>query len=171
MDFWRAWVHTMRFEGGGKVHETPGDPGGVTKWGIAQTHHPEVQVAFLSAMEAMDIARDEYWEPLRADELPPALRWDVFDFAFNAGTRTSARTLQMAINICHSAKTGEYDELLRVDGVLGPVTVHFAQQYPAERIRRVFRAYRSEHYIMLAETGRAQFIEGWLKRAQGEHDG
>lgn len=165
MTFEQAFDLTMKWEGGPILHEVPGDPGGLTKWGVSKRAYPHLDIAGLSKVEAMEIAEDDYWQPVGGYELPADLRWHVFDFAFNAGVGTSVRTLQRAVNLCRQAH-GRSD-FLTEDGVFGPKTEAAVDEQRPERLVRVFKAYRVEHYITLAETGRAKFIHGWLRRAEG----
>jgi lysozyme family protein len=117
----------------------------------------------------MRIARDHYWHTSGADRAPEPLRWDLFDFAFNAGSVASVRSMQRAVNLCKQSR-GQFD-LLTTDGVFGPATLYALDDEDPERLLRVFRAYRRKHYLSLAESGKARFIHGWLKRVDGEWNG
>jgi lysozyme family protein len=155
----------MDFEGGGIVHQVPGDPGGKTKWGVSQRAYPAVNIDDLTRGQAIHIFKTDYWDRVRADDLPPRLRWDVVDFAFNAGVGTAGRVLQQSLNLCiSSAGSGDY---LKVDGKIGPATLFQVDDHPSDRLQRIFRAYRARHYLDLAHAGRAKFIHGWLKRVEG----
>ena len=174
MTFEDAWHLTMSWEGGDRVHEIPGDPGGLTKYGISQRAHPDVDIANLDAAGARRITKDEYWTPLRIHQLPWELRWQVFDMAFNAGVDRSARLLQQAINLCEVSQGTPYRQIIVVDGKIGPRTVAVARDMPhPDRVARVFKAYRTNHYLRLAtnRTKSARFIHGWLRRAEGEYNG
>ena len=170
MKFLDAFIVTQSWEGGSKVHTVPGDPGGTTKWGISQRAYPGVDIANLTFYEAAQIASRDYWRKLACDQLPHTFNWDVFDFGFNAGAKRSAEILQQALNICVLAEDQD-GLLLSVDGQVGPKTIATSKAFPADRVRRIFRAYRADHYMALAETGRAQFIHGWLKRVEGGFNG
>jgi lysozyme family protein len=169
VDFTDAWVKTMTWEGGSTLHEVEGDPGGATRWGISQRAHPDVDVPTLSMREAMDIARTLYWGPVHAEQLDPDLRWHVFDTAFNAGVKQAGILLQRSINLCRQAK-GQ-TTFLKEDGIVGPATLTAVSLHDGAKLARVFRAYRVEHYLTLAEIRSPQFIHGWLRRAEGEHNG
>jgi lysozyme family protein len=65
---------------------------------------------------------------------------------------------------------GSVDFILE-DGVIGPVTVQAAEALDSIKLLRVFRAYRADHYLQLAEFGQAKFIHGWLRRAGGDRNG
>ena len=48
VDFDEAVTRTLEFEGGGKLHNNPGDRGGLTKWGISQNAFPGLDIANLT---------------------------------------------------------------------------------------------------------------------------
>ena len=165
MNFSEAFQKTVfDWEGGDRLHNVPGDPGGLTKYGISQRAYPALRIASLTESAAKDIYHGDYWRPLRVGELPDALRWDVFDFGVNAGLRRSAVALQRAINHCRGARG--YPEIA-TDGQIGPRTISAAQGLPALRLLRVFRAVRTQHYMILADRGMEKFLEGWLDRVDG----
>lgn len=151
------------------LHEVEGDPGGATKFGISQRAHPDVDVPNLEAWEAMDIARTDYWAPVHAEHLHPDLRWHVFDTAFNAGVKQAGILLQRSVNLCRQAK-GQ-TTFLKEDGIVGTRTLHAVGLLDGAKLARVFRAYRAEHYLTLAEIRSPQFIHGWLRRAEGDYNG
>ena len=85
----------MRFvlgQEGGEVNHRE-DPGGYTKWGIAQAFNPQVNVATMTLDQAKRIYREKYWEVIAGDKLPWPLAVTVFDMAVNAGTGTALRLL------------------------------------------------------------------------------
>lgn len=168
MDFDEAFEKTLSWEGGARLHRVEGDPGGTTKYGISQRAYPDLDIPSLTFAKAGLYARRDYWFPVRADQLPPELRWDVFDTAFNAGTRKAGKLLQRSINMCRQAQglVGPGAFIVE-DGQIGPQTLQAIEGLDPVRLRRVYRAYRADHYLALAELGRAKFIHGWLRRAEG----
>jgi lysozyme family protein len=157
----------MEYEGGSNIHEVPGDPGGLTKWGVSQRAYPHLNIPHITRTRALEIFTNDYWTPVRAESLPENLRLPVADFAFNAGVGLATRKLQQAVNLCKQAHRRR--DLLEVDGQLGPITMGSLDDYPPERLALVFLAYRIDHYMKLAEAGRSKFIYGWLKRASEIH--
>lgn len=166
MQFDEAWNLTMTWEGGDRLHRVPGDPGGLTKYGISARAYPDEDIAGLTAERAKMFAHRHYWARLRASYLPAELRWHVFDMGFNAGVAASARMLQQSVNLCREARGAH--TYIRVDGQIGPKTLAAVAEFPPDRLARVFKAYRISHYLRLADAGRARFIHGWLRRAEGE---
>ena len=165
MNFNEAFHKTVfEWEGGDRLHEVPGDPGGLTKYGISQRAHPNVNVRNLNETDAKAIYRVKYWNRLWVDNLPDELRWDVFDHGVNAGQGSAALTLQRAINMCQLVRGRPR---ISEDGQIGPQTTLTATGLPPLRLLRVFRALRTERYLMLARGGMEKFIEGWLDRVDG----
>jgi hypothetical protein len=83
-NFEKAVEFTLQFEGeGGEA--SPGDPGGLTKWGISQRSHPNLDIANLTREQAIEIYRTEYWDRLRCDRLPARFDVAMFDTAVNVG--------------------------------------------------------------------------------------
>ena len=81
-DDYFEWL--MRWEGEA-YEDDPDDPGGRTKYGIDQRSHPNVDIRNLTRDQAKAIYRRDYWDAVKADELPPGLRLVVVDIAVNNG--------------------------------------------------------------------------------------
>ena len=169
VDFNEAFDLTLSWEGGGRLHRHPSDPGGDTRFGLSQRSYPNLDLRALTEEDAAEIAHRDFWMPVRADLLPDPLRWPVFDMAFNAGPGTSGKLLQRSVNLCRQAQGRE--TFLKEDGVVGPKTLAAVGEHDALRLARVFKAYRIEHYLTVAETRSPMFIHGWLRRAEGERNG
>lgn len=112
MDFEQAFEKLIGHEGGYSNHAS--DPGGATKYGVTQAvarangYTGDMRDFTLAASKA--IYRRQYWDSVRADELPEAVRFDVFDGAVNSGVGQSIRWLQRASGA-------------EADGLLGPATL------------------------------------------------
>lgn len=159
--FLRAWDFTMKWEGGGKLHTVPGDPGGTTKWGIAQRYHPDVDIKNLTEAQAQEIARQEYWDKCRCDDLPFPLDILVWDAAFNMGTARAGEFLQLSL------KTFGGD--VQVDGIIGPKTLESLKwRYPDhyEAFPRHFMLHRLRFYNrrISQSSSQTKFIAGWMNR-------
>lgn len=159
-NFDRAWKITMKFEGGGKLHTVPGDPGGTTKYGIAQRYNPDVDVPNLTEAQARAIARREYWDKCQCDDLPYPLDILVFDAAFNMGTARAGKFLQLSLV--------EFGSDLKVDGAIGPITVSVVKAFKLEdeAIMRHFMLHRLRFYNRRISEAPSQtkFIAGWMNR-------
>lgn len=159
--FQKAWKFTMKWEGGGRVHTVSGDPGGTTKWGIAQRYHPNVDVANLTEAEAQEIARRAYWDTCRCDDLPYPLDILVWDAAFNMGVSRAGKFLQYSLNW--------FGATLKVDGDIGPKTLEAVTwQYHEglDMVTRQFMLHRLRFYNRRISEAPSQtkFIAGWMNR-------
>jgi len=131
----------------------PQDPGGETMWGctarVARAH------GYTDAMR--DLPRDtvkgwyltDYWRPARCDDLPDAMRFDMFDAAVNEGVHEAVVMLQRAVGA-------------KPDGAFGPATLASVLALPAGRERDFFNAGRLEFYTDLA--GWDHDGKGWTRR-------
>lgn len=156
----------MRYEGGGRTHKVAGDPGGTTKWGIAQRYHPDIDVTELTEIQARDIARKEYWDTCRCDDLPFPMDILVWDAAFNMGVARAGKFLQKSYNSIHRT-VPKYQ--LKVDGIIGPETIKAIYNRPEwdNSIIREFQLHRINFYRQRTNdnTSQTKFLRGWLNRS------
>jgi len=84
----------------------------------------------------------------------------AFDFSVNAGSGTSVKTLQKAVNALGGALT--------VDGGWGPMTLAAANAANSSALVQAFIAARVAHYeaIVAANPADSIYLKGWLTRAQ-----
>lgn len=132
MNFDQAYDRLMGHEGGYANH--PDDPGGETMWGVtarvARAAGYTGPMRDLPRETAKAIYRAQYWAPVKADQLPAAVRFDVFDGAVNSGVKQSVKWLQEAAGATP-------------DGAIGPLTLAAAMaagpalsaRYNAARLR------------------------------------
>jgi lysozyme family protein len=99
----------LRHEGESVLH----DSDGITKFGICSRFYPTLNIEALTRDEASGILLRDYWP----DSIPYPLDLIVFDASVNCGKFRSTLWLQSAIN---GYLPRNY---IRVDGVLGPLTV------------------------------------------------
>jgi lysozyme family protein len=152
--FDRAMDFVLRWEGGYVNH--PNDPGGETKYGIAQKSHPDVDIKNLTVLGAEKIYREEYWNEIRGDELPDAVAVAVMDYAVNSGVTRASRALQ---DLVHA----------EVDGQIGPLTikqVKIATDNLGEKaIAQKVVMQRSDFLCgLLSNPDMAVFMKGWMRR-------
>lgn len=103
---------------------------------------------------ARDIARVNYWDKLKLNQvLSQELANNVMDFGFNAGTGTSAKTLQSVLN--------DNGNSLVIDGAIGPQTIAAANNTPAAKVHNDFTDQREKYYRSL---NKPEFLQGWLNR-------
>ena len=120
----------LEHEGGYSDH--PRDKGGKTRYGItekvARANGYEGQMHALPIETAKDIYRREYWDRIKADQLPEKLRFHVFDCAVNSGVVMAIRILQRA---------GGVDD----DGIIGKNTLNAAKTVTPVQYTALRRAY------------------------------
>lgn len=133
--------------------DTPGDAGGVTKFGIAQNSHADLSVKDLTLNQAIQIYYDSYWIQAHCDKLPYPAVICYFDACVNNGIARGAKLLQHAVNVT-------------ADGAIGPGTLAaVAAADPTQLINNISAA-RAAFYnaIVAAHPEDAKFLNGWLIR-------
>lgn len=119
-NFERSLAAVLKHEGGKVDH--PQDPGGRTNMGVTQRVYDGYRqrrklakrdVYQISMDEVRAIYRQQYWDVIKGDQLPPGIDFVVFDGAVNSGPSQSVKWLQRALNKPN----------VKVDGVIGNVTL------------------------------------------------
>ena len=117
MNISRALTLLLEHEGGYSDH--PRDKGGKTRYGItekvARDHGYEGDMKDFPWSTAEFIYRVDYWDKIRADQLPAGLRFHVFDCAVNSGSARAIRILQKCAGV-------------ESDGIIGKLTIAAAQK-------------------------------------------
>lgn len=147
MIFIQAVNLILSYEGGYVNHSH--DPGGATNYGISQRAYPELDIENLTREGAMKIYLKDYWLKVRADKLPQDLRLMVFDCAVNQGVSTARKTLQKVLGV-------------KVDGIIGPITLKAAETTPTVLTIDKFAMERLKLYTGLRTW--EHFGKGWSKR-------
>ena len=151
MNFDQAFATLLKHEGGFSDHAA--DPGGKTRFGITEAVAREVgyrgDMRELPLDLAKRIYKDRYWDAVRAEELPEAIRYVVFDAAVNSGPRQAIGWLQRAVGV-------------RDDGVIGPITLSAVRATdPQALLRRILSA--RLRFMTDLPTWPA-FGRGWARR-------
>lgn len=151
MNFERAFEKLMGHEGGFVDH--PKDPGGATRYGITQrvarANGYEGDMRNLPLSEAKRIARKNYWDAVRADDMPDAVRFDLFDSAYNSSPEQAIKWLQRS--------AGAND-----DGKLGPKTLLAARIADPHLRSKRFNGHRL-NFLADRKTW-DHFGRGWARR-------
>ena len=124
------------------------DPGGETKFGISKRSYPALNIASLTREMAKAIYLKDFWLPL-GEDAHPAIKYQAFDFAVNAGIQTAIRKLQQAIGVAD-------------DGNFGPVSRAAMSSMPASAVLFLYNAKRIEFYASLSTF--STFGKGWVRR-------
>lgn len=151
MDFDTAFNTLLKHEGGFSDH--PSDPGGKTRYGITEAVAREAgyrgDMRELPIDLAKRIYKTRYWDAVRADELPEAVRYAVFDAAVNSGPRQAILWLQRAVGV-------------KDDGIIGPQTLAAVRAADPERLLRRILAQRLR--FMTGLPNWPTFGRGWARR-------
>lgn len=151
MNFDTAFDKLLGHEKGYSDH--PDDSGGKTMYGVteavARATGYKGDMRDLPVELAKTIARRSYWDPVRADMVPDAVRFDVFDAAYNSGPVQAVKWLQRAVYTLP-------------DGVFGPRTLMGLQTYDPQAIAARFNGHRLD---TLNDLGNWKtFSRGWAQR-------
>ena len=141
----------------GKFSDDPDDPGGLTKWGIAERYHPEVRNPNFSKEDAIAIYLKKYWNKCRCDDLPDGVDVLVFDMAVNPGPIQAIKFLQEALDV-------------KVDGVIGNDTLN-ALRRKGDGLKNGFikdtLSHRIKYYVKrcVENPVKVKYIRGWVLRS------
>lgn len=151
MNFDQAFTTLLQHEGGFSDH--PADRGGKTRYGITEAVAREVGYRGDMRELPLDLAKriyeGRYWDAVRADELPAAARYAVFDAAVNSGPRQAILWLQRAVGV-------------KDDGIIGPKTLAAVHAADPERLLRRFLSQRLR--FMAGLPSWPAFGRGWARR-------
>lgn len=151
MNFDEAFTRLLGHEGGYSNHSA--DPGGETMWGI--THDTAKRNGYFGDMKAMPVefakkvAKRMYWDAVRGDDMPSAIRFDLFDGAYNSGPEQAIKWLQRAVFV---------DD----DGRIGPITMTAARTYNPLAVLARYNGHRLDMLNDLRTW--ATFGKGWAQR-------
>lgn len=151
MNFDTAFDLLLGHEGGFSDHAA--DPGGKTRYGITEAVARQAgytgDMRQLPVEMAKQIYLKRYWKTISADDLPPGIRYTVFDAAVNSGPVQAIRWLQRALGV-------------NADGVIGPKTLAaaYAQNMDALRMRMLAQRLR----FMAGLPNWPAFSRGWAAR-------
>lgn len=173
--FKTAFDEIVLIEGG--YSDRKNDRGGKTKFGVtesvARAHGYQGDMADMPIDVAMAIAKAQYWDILRLDEIDamaPKIAFELFDTGYNAGVGTAGKMLQRCLNALNRQQVDFPD--MAADGVVGPMTVSSLRSYLAKRsidgdvvLLRALNCLQGERYISIAEIDKTQEdnLYGWLR--------
>ncbi len=150
MNFDEAFTKLLGHEGAYSNHKD--DPGGETMWGV--TKNVAVANGYVGDMKSMPqevakaIYKKNYWDKVRADDLPEDIRYVVFDGAVNSGVTQAIRWLQMAVGA-------------KVDGVIGQETISKCYE-DNKTVKSSYLGCRLKFMTDLPTW--ASFGKGWARR-------
>lgn len=151
MDFDTAFTQLLGHEGAYSNH--PSDPGGETMWGVtvavARHNGYPGSMREMPVDVAKSIYRKRFWDAVKADQLPDAVRYIVFDSAVNSGVTQAIFWLQRAAGVVD-------------DGILGPKTLAAVANSDAQKVCRKILAQRLKFMTDLKNWD--AFGKGWARR-------
>lgn len=151
MNFDTAFDKLLGHEGG--LSNEPDDPGGLTRYGISHAAYPTEDIANLTLERAKTLAKRDYWGPAGCDVVPDAVRYPLFDLAYNSGVGRAVRLLQRTV--------GETE-----DGIIGPRTLQAINSMDPVRLAARLHGHR---LMFLSETKLwPKFGRGWTRRVAAE---
>lgn len=165
INFDQAFDRLIGHEAG--YSDDPGDPGnwtggrrnaGIlkgTKYGIAANTYPDLDIKALTLDQAKSIYRRDWWDKIGADELDPAIVFQMWDFAVNAGMGTARRVLQRVAGVPE-------------DGIVGPRTIAAVKAMDKNDVLLRYSAARLRFYTSLSTW--ASYGKGWTNRVAGQLD-
>lgn len=159
-----AFSYVTRRDVEGEYSDDPNDPGNWTggkagagelkgtKYGVSAAAYPHLDIKNLTLDECKAIYLQDYWHPIRGDDLPPELALCMFDCVVNmaGGPAGAIKTLQAAV-----------DEV--VDGKFGPRTMEAVLRIGIKDAVINFQAERLLRYSTFAAWPR--YKRGWARRA------
>ena len=156
----------LHHEGGYVDH--PNDPGGETNLGVTKRVYEEwcmendlaqKDMKELEVGDVEPIYKKNYWDRVKADELPTGLDLCVFDFAVNAGPGRAAKYLQSMIGTT-------------ADGGIGPNTLARLEGYLEENgLQETIEKYQKNRQGYYESLGHfTTFGRGWTRRVDETTD-
>lgn len=121
-----------------------------SKYGISAAAYPTLDIVNLTIDQAKAIAKRDYWDRVRGDDLSQPVGHALFDMAYNQGIGAAIRVFQKSLG-------------LTPDGVFGPATMAAYQAADPRKLARTFTTYRIVRYSMA--PGWINDANGWVGRA------
>lgn len=146
--------HTLRWEGGSKLHKVSGDSGGWTIYGIAFNKNKGL---FKDLADFKDTTYDEaaavafikYYLSAGADKVPESAALMYFDIAYNMGVSRAIKIAQKCVGATP-------------DGIIGPITKSKLCLVDEECLYE--ERVKFYNYLIRKKRQLAKFFKGWMNR-------
>ena len=154
-NFDKCLTMLLKHEGGFVNH--PKDPGGMTNLGVTKAVYDkwigrestEAEMRALTQDDVAPIYKKNYWDRIKADDLPSGVDWSCFDWCVNSGSGRPAKAIQRIVGAT-------------ADGAIGPMTLKsIASQEPKMLVEKMYDQ-RQEFYENLKTFD--TFGRGWTRR-------
>lgn len=126
-----------------------------TKYGVSAKSYPHLDIPNVTLEQSQQIAKTDFWDKFRGDEMPGAVALGVFDFGYNAGIHEGIIVLQRTLD-------------LPEDGVVGPITLGSLSARDPKWVARIYYVERMVAYRKM--KGWAHDGNGWSARALATRD-
>lgn len=120
-----------------------------TKFGLAANTYPKLDIKNITVVEAKEIYKRDWWDKLGADQLHPAIVYQLWDFAINAGKSRAVKELQQVAGVPD-------------DGIIGPKTISAVKVMEVNDVLLRLAAERLKFYTSLSTWDR--YGKGWTNR-------
>ena len=128
-----------------------------TKYGIAGRYFPDVDIKNLTIEQAKEIYYEYFWKPMRLEGIKDELAvLHIFDYGVNAGRKRSIRTAQRLAGVT-------------ADGIIGPVTTKYINNYYGNFANDFAHARRIYYEYIASKRDNYIFLKCWLNRANNTH--
>lgn len=169
-----AWEFLMELEGRDLLHKIQGDPGGRTRFGMAEEKHPAEWVnGPPTEASARRFYLRVYWGPLRLAEVEsPVVASEIFEFAVNTTTPTpGSRVIAVAAaqSAANAVRVACGWEKIGVDGRMGPETIGALNRLGRDPLSLLAwearqNLHQLDHYRTRRKELVARFLAGWTRR-------
>ena len=152
--------HTLKWEGGAKLHNVVGDSGGWTLYGIAYNYNKEIFNNFddfkdTTYEEAAAIAYVKYYLKAEVYRVPKNCRLVYFDTAYNTGVSRAVKIMQKCIGVT-------------ADGNIGPITR--GRMMMCNELCLFEGRNGWYNYLVRTNSKFLKFIKGWMNRSKAIFD-
>jgi lysozyme family protein len=122
-----------------------------TKFGIAASSHPHVEIQRLTLADATAIYESEYAAKICFDDLPSGVDYATLDFAIHSGPHKAAIVLQRVV---HAAE----------DGKIGPLTLQAISEARSSNVISML-CFARLHFLQSLSTW-PNYRNGWTRRVE-----
>ena len=167
LDIVQQWLAMS--EGGYVNH--PKDPGGATNMGVTQRVYShwltgrgmaDRSVIGITKHEAERIFKDQYYTPVRFDDLPSGLDYAMADYSVNSGPMRAAKDLQRVLR--------DLGHDIAVDGHIGAGTMAALAKEPDTAV--VINSLVNRRWAFMRSLRHfSSFQNGWRRRLFGTEKG
>lgn len=132
-----------------------------TKFGIAASAHPNIDIANLTPEQADHLRKTEYWDAVRGDEVPPSVAFVLAEAAYGSGPGVAIRQLQQTLMVTADGDFGKatMTALLLVTHGMN------ADAFGLDPLEEFLAAFSSRRLLFEASLGNWTINEGgWTAR-------